>query len=76
MINLYNSVQAAQQFQKPGIYYDPPSRRFIFDQNFTTSTGLPPGTPLVDRMIRGTWCNPPPNNVTYAPSPTLLYVPR
>lgn len=76
MINLYNSVQAAKQFQKPGIYYKPPTRNFIFDLNFTTSTGLPPGTPQVDRMIRGTWCNPPPNNVTYAPSPSLLFVPR
>ncbi len=76
IINLYNSVQATKQFQAPGIYYKPPTRKFLFDLNFTTSSGLPPGTPLVDRMIRATWCNPPPNNVTYAPSPTLLYVPR
>ena len=66
IINLYNSVQAAQQFQMPSIYYSAPSRQFSFDLNFTTATGLPPGTPLVDRMIRGTWCNPPPNNVNYS----------
>jgi hypothetical protein len=76
IINLYNSVQATQQFQMPGAYYNAPSRNFSFDLNFTTSTGLPPGTPLVNRMIKATWCNPPPNNVSYAPSPTLDFVPR
>ena len=66
IINLYNSVQAAQQFQMPGAYYDPPTRQFSFDLNYTTASGLPPGTPVVDRMIRADWCNPPPNTTTYA----------
>lgn len=66
IINLYNSVQATHQFEMPGSYYEPPTRKFSFDLNYTTSTGLPPGTPLVDRMIRADWCNPPPNTTTYA----------
>ncbi len=66
IINLYNSVQANHQFEMPGSYYEPPTRKFSFDLNYTTSTGLPPGTPLVDKMIRADWCNPPPNTTTYA----------
>ena len=46
IICLYTSVQASQQFQMPGTYYEPPTRQFSFDLNYTYSTGLPPGTPL------------------------------
>ena len=77
MVCLYNSVQATTQFVMPGTYYNAPTQRnFWFDQNFTLSTGLPPGTPKIDQMIRATWCNPPPGTVTYNPSPTLDYVAR
>ena len=34
IINLYASAQATAQFQKPGIYYNPPTRHFSFDLNF------------------------------------------
>jgi len=66
IIVLYNSVQAAKQFQMPTAYYSPPTRHFSFDLNYTSSTGLPPGTPLVNRMIRGTWCNPQPATTNWA----------
>lgn len=75
IICLYTSVQATAQFQTPGNYYRPPTRKFSFDLNYTTSTGLPPGTPLIDRMIRAGWGIAPPNNVTYY-SPTLDFVPH
>ena len=75
IICLYTSTQATAQFQMPGAYYDPPTRKFSFDLNFTSSTGLPPGTPLIDRMIRAGWGMAPPNNVTYY-SPTLDFVPH
>jgi hypothetical protein len=75
LINLYSSVQATKQFQLPGVYYYAPSRHFSFDLNYATSTGLPPGTPLIDRMIRAGWGIAPPNNVTYY-SPTLDFVPH
>jgi hypothetical protein len=75
IICLYTSVQATAQFQMPGAYYNPPSRHFSFDLNYTTSTGLPPGTPLIDRMIRAGWGIAPPNDVTYY-SPTLDFVPH
>ncbi len=75
IICLYTSVQANVQFQMPGAYYNPPTRKYSFDLNYTTSTGLPPGTPLIDRMIRAGWGIAPPNNVTYY-SPTLDFVPH
>src|ERR1700722_9277848 len=76
IINLYGSAYATKQFQSPGIYYDAPTRKFSFDLNYTRSTGLPPGTPQVNRMIRATWWSPPPNNITHNPSPTLEFVPQ
>jgi hypothetical protein len=75
IINLYPSAQATAQFQQPSTYYSAPTRNFTFDVNFTTSTGLPPGTPQVNRMIRSTWSAPAPGS-TNSPSPTLSFVPR
>jgi hypothetical protein len=76
IINLYPSAQATQQFQQPPTYYSAPTRNFTFDTNFFSSTGLPPGTPQVNRMIRADWFTPPPNNVSIQPSPTLAFVPQ
>jgi hypothetical protein len=75
IICLYTSVQACAQFQMPNNYYTAPTRHFSFDLNYETSTGLPPGTPLIDRMIRADWGIAPPNNVSYY-SPTLDFVPH
>jgi hypothetical protein len=77
IICLYTSVQANQQFQAPGTggYYNPPTRHFSFDLNFQNSTGLPPGTPLIDRMIRADWGIAPPNDITYT-NPTMSFVPH
>jgi hypothetical protein len=75
LINLYTSAQATKQFVLPGTYYTAPTRHFSFDLNYTTSTGLPPGTPLIDRMIRAGWGMAPPNVVNYY-SPTLDFVPH
>jgi hypothetical protein len=50
MVNLFNSAMATNQFIYPGEvgdYYNPPSRKFTFDPNFTDLAKLPPGTPLV-----------------------------
>jgi hypothetical protein len=55
LVNLYNSAKATNQFKNPGIYYNAPSRNFNFDQNFLTSTKLPPGTPTVSVISRSKW---------------------
>jgi hypothetical protein len=73
IINLYQSAQATAQFQQPGNYYEPPTRHFSFNQNYTNSTGLPPGTPLIDLPVRADWGIAPPNVVNFY-SPTLDFV--
>ncbi len=76
IINLYPSAQATMQFVAPGTYYDAPTRKFYFNTNYSISTGLPPGTPQIDRMIRADWFTPPPNTVTSNDSPSLSFVPQ
>lgn len=78
IINLYPSAQATVQFLGPSTYYSAPTRHFSFDLNFTSSAGLPPGTPQVNRLIRADWFNPPPGptGITNNPSPTLSFVPQ
>lgn len=77
IVCLFGSTWATGQFlmpapTNPSGYYEPPSRQFFFNQNYTTSAGMPPGTPLICRLIRASWCNPPPMNVNYF-SQTLDY---
>ncbi len=47
IVNLFYSARATNRFVNPGVYYYAPTRQFSFDQNFTNSAKLPPGTPLV-----------------------------
>jgi hypothetical protein len=66
IVNLYNSVQATNWFQNPGIYYYAPTRKFSFDNNFTNYVKMPPGTPFLGWMVRAKWRVPPPNVINYA----------
>jgi len=66
MVNFFNSARATNQFQWPGNYYYAPTRNFNFDMNFTDPTKLPPGTPMLQAILRSKWTVPPPNTVTYA----------
>ncbi|HWY77952.1 MAG TPA: hypothetical protein VN281_20220 [Verrucomicrobiae bacterium] len=81
IVCLFSSAQATNQFVQPtgtasADYYEPPIRHFYFNANYSTSGGLPPGTPFIARMIRATWCSAPADTLTYAPSPTLDFVPQ
>jgi hypothetical protein len=77
MVCLFSSTWATGKFVLPGTYYyAPATRNFSFDLNYTSSAKLPPGTPKICRLIRATWCNPMPGDITYAPSPTLDFVPQ
>jgi hypothetical protein len=76
IICLFNSTWATGQFQLPGAYYYAPNvRNFAFNQNYTSSAGMPPGTPNICRLIRSSWCNPMPNDVSY-PDITMSFVPH
>jgi hypothetical protein len=45
IVNLFDSARATNWFRNPGLYYNAPTRKFSFDQNFTNPTKLPPATP-------------------------------
>ena len=65
IVNLFNSVRASTQFQWPGAYYNPPTRQFSFDNNFTDPTRIPPGTPQLRVLIRARWLNPKAGVINY-----------
>lgn len=55
IVAMFESQIANQQFRWPGYYYYAPKREFNLDQNFSTSGGLPPGTPQVISVVRKKW---------------------
>jgi len=69
IINLYNSASATGVFVNPGTYYEPPTRQFSYDLNFSDPTRVPPGIPCALVALRYNWTTPPPNTVTYNVSP-------
>ena len=66
IVNLFDSVQATNWFQNPGVYYNAPTRAFSFDNNFTNQVKLPPATPVLGLISRAKWRVAPPNNINYA----------
>jgi hypothetical protein len=68
LVNLFDSASATAPFQWPGTYYSAPSRNFNFDPNFLDSTRMPPGSPELRVLIRGTWAAAPPNRTNYVAS--------
>lgn len=68
LVNLFNSARATGPFQNPGVYYSAPNRNFNFDPNFLDSTRMPPGSPELRVLIRGTWAAAPPNRTNYVAS--------
>src|SRR5207302_2811518 len=57
MVVMFQSKFATAPWVNIGIYYNPPTRNWAFDQNFSDPTGskLPPATPAASTLIRGTW---------------------
>ncbi len=50
---LWQSRQATGSWG--GGYYDPPTRSWVFDQDFLDPTKLPPGTPLISIVQKTSW---------------------
>jgi len=65
LLNLFNSQTATTQFQNPGVYYNPPTRKFSYDVNFLNPARQPPGIPTALVFIRNSYAIPPPNTVSY-----------
>lgn len=54
MVVLFESATATAPWGGSDVY-SPPSRNWAFDRNFLDATKLPPATPEVRAIIRGTW---------------------
>ncbi len=55
IVVMFPSIYATNFWQVPGNYYNPPTRKWGFDLNFTSPSKLPPLTPKFYKMIRYTW---------------------
>jgi len=59
MVVMFPSRYATNFWIDPGTgsanYYTAPTRKWAFDVNFLTQKGIPPMTPSVRKLIRGTW---------------------
>ncbi len=55
MVVMFPSRYATNFWQKTGIYYNPPARKWAFDMSFLNSDKLPPLTPQVRKLVRGQW---------------------
>ena len=59
MVVMFPSRYAKSYWRGPGTgasdYYQAPTRRWAFDQNFLDPQKLPPVTPKVLKLIRGQW---------------------
>ncbi|MFO1477099.1 MAG: hypothetical protein U1F98_10665 [Verrucomicrobiota bacterium] len=69
IINLYNSKTATGVFVNPGTYYNPPTRKFSYDLNFSDASKVPPGIPCALVALRWTWACPPPGVTTFYATP-------
>ncbi len=55
MVVMFNSRYATNGWKYGGSIYEAPTRQWAFDLNFIDPTKLPPGTPQLTAMIRGSW---------------------
>ncbi|HEX7860847.1 MAG TPA: hypothetical protein VF773_11000 [Verrucomicrobiae bacterium] len=63
MVVMFYSQIANGPWTGTGVSYHPPNRNWAFDLNFLDVTKLPPGTPQLLTMVRGTWGLLPPNTI-------------
>jgi Tfp pilus assembly protein PilX len=58
IVVMFPSIYATNFWIQPGTYYNPPTRNWGFDANFSRGQSyLPPLTPQVKAVLRGTWGN-------------------
>ena len=55
IVVMFPSIYATSFWQVPGNYYNPPTRHWGFDANFTNPNKLPPLTPKMYRITRTSW---------------------
>lgn len=65
MVAMFNSVYATGKYLNPGNYYYEPTRDWAFDLNFNNPAKLPPLTPEVVTVNRGSWTFLTPNTTRF-----------
>ncbi len=55
IVVMFPSIYATNFWQVPGNYYNPPTRQWGFDVNFTNPSKMPEPTPEFFRIIRESW---------------------
>lgn len=55
MVVMFASRYATNFWVAPGTYYNPPTRKWAFDENFMSVSRLPPATPQVRKLERSSW---------------------
>jgi hypothetical protein len=58
MVVMYDSIYATGQWRGTGTtfgIYNPPTRNWAFDTNFSNPAKIPPGTPSARALIRDSW---------------------
>jgi hypothetical protein len=63
MVVMFYSHYAVGPWTGTGVVYNPPNRNWSFDINFMDATKLPPGTPQLLTMVRGSWTLLPPDTI-------------
>jgi hypothetical protein len=56
MVQLWQSQYASSAWSY-GIYYNAPNRTWSFDTDFLNAANLPPGTPVVNVVVKKGWSN-------------------
>ena len=69
IINLYSSARATNVFVDPGTYYEPPTRKFSYNLNYSNPNYIPPGIPNALVALRYNWAVPPPGSTNYNVTP-------
>jgi hypothetical protein len=69
IVNLFSSTRATNKFVNPGTYYEPPTRHFAYDLNFSNPNKVPQGIPNALVAIRYDWAAPPPGTTNYNVTP-------
>ncbi|MEW5700963.1 MAG: hypothetical protein AB1792_01865 [Candidatus Zixiibacteriota bacterium] len=57
MVQMWYSEQATAKWGGTGGYYNPPNRVWQFDTDLLDPTKLPPGTPMVNAVVKRGWAN-------------------
>jgi hypothetical protein len=57
MVQMWQSQYASQEWSY-GSYYTAPNRAWTFDTDLLDPDNLPPGTPMVNAVVKRGWSNP------------------